>query len=222
MSWIQNLFRSSPVRPMQEHMRASVNCAHKLPDLLAAMLTGDAPGVARVRREIDELEHEADRIKNEIRSHLPRRLLMAMERRDMLEILESQDSIADTAQDLAGLADQRGMRVPDSLREPLLELARRSLAACDQARAVIDELDELVETGFKGREVGKVEAMIDALGRIESETDELAEKVTRKLFALEPGIGVDVVFWYQFIGWIGDLADHAEKVGNRLRLLIAT
>lgn len=223
MSWIQNLFRSSPVRLMQEHMRASVRCAHKLPDLLDAMVAGDAAAVASARHEIDDLEHEADRIKNEIRSHLPRRLLMAMEKRDLLEILDFQDSIADTAQDIAGLADQRAMAVPGALREPLKELARRSLVACDEARGVIDELDDLVETGFKGREVGRVEAMIESLGRIESETDELAERATRKLFALESEIGgVDVVFWYQLIAWIGDLADHSEKVGNRLRLLIAS
>jgi uncharacterized protein Yka (UPF0111/DUF47 family) len=28
--------------------------------------------------------------------------------------------------------------------------------------------------------------------------------------------------WYQLIEWVGDLADYAEKVGDRLRLLIAS
>jgi hypothetical protein len=32
---------------------------------------------------------------------------------------------------------------------------------------------------------------------------------------------VSVMFWYQLIIWTGDLADYAEKVGNRLRLLMA-
>jgi uncharacterized protein Yka (UPF0111/DUF47 family) len=32
---------------------------------------------------------------------------------------------------------------------------------------------------------------------------------------------VSVVFWYQMIHWIGDLADFSEKVGDRMRLLIA-
>jgi uncharacterized protein Yka (UPF0111/DUF47 family) len=32
---------------------------------------------------------------------------------------------------------------------------------------------------------------------------------------------VSVMMWYQLIEWIGDLADYAEKVGDRLRLLIA-
>jgi uncharacterized protein Yka (UPF0111/DUF47 family) len=30
------------------------------------------------------------------------------------------------------------------------------------------------------------------------------------------------VFWYQMIIWVADLADYAERVGNRLRLLIAS
>jgi uncharacterized protein Yka (UPF0111/DUF47 family) len=30
-----------------------------------------------------------------------------------------------------------------------------------------------------------------------------------------------VMMWYQLIQWVGDLADYAEKVGDRLRLLIA-
>jgi predicted phosphate transport protein (TIGR00153 family) len=146
---------------------------------------------------------------------------MAVERRDMLEILDSQDSIADVAQDIAGLAEQRGMVVPEALREPLLELVRRVLAACEQAERIINELDELVETGFGGREVGRVEEMIIELNRIESETDTLAERVTRQIFAMESELGVGTVFWYEMVGWIADLADYAERVGNRLRLLIA-
>jgi len=29
------------------------------------------------------------------------------------------------------------------------------------------------------------------------------------------------MFWYQMIQWVGDLADYSEKVGDRMRLLIA-
>jgi predicted phosphate transport protein (TIGR00153 family) len=222
MSWIQNLFRASPVKPMQEHMRASLACAAKVTELFEAMASGDREAIARVRGEIDSLEHEADRIKNEIRAHLPGRLLLAMERRDMLEILNAQDDIADTAQDIAGLADQRGMGMPDGLREPMGRLVERVLAACEQASRVIGELDELVELGFRGKEVARVEEMIDSLGRIESETDHLAETATRKVFELEAELGVGTVYWWHLIGWVADLADAAERVGNRLRLIIAS
>lgn len=180
-------------------------------------------GVAlRAAEEIDRLEHEADRIKHEIRAHLPKRLFMAVERRDMLEILHAQDSIADTAQDVAELADQRSMVLPEGLREPVLVLVRRVLAACEQASRIVHELDELVETGFQGREVGRVESMIDELARIETETDDLQDRATRELFAMEAELGVATFFWWEMIRWVADLADYAERVGSRLRLLIAS
>jgi len=222
MSWIQNLFRSSPIKPMQEHMRAAVACAVKIEELFEAMTYGDREAIARVRREIDELEHEADRIKNEIRANLPGRLLLAMERRDMLAILEAQDDIADMAQDIAGLADQRGMMTPEALREPMLALVAKTLETCRQAETIVNELDELVEAGFKGREVTRVEEMIASLARIESDTDQLAEAATRRVFALESELGVSAVYWWHMVDWVSELADAAEKIGNRLRLLIAS
>jgi uncharacterized protein Yka (UPF0111/DUF47 family) len=32
---------------------------------------------------------------------------------------------------------------------------------------------------------------------------------------------VSTLFWYKIIHWIAEMADYAERVGNRLRLLIA-
>ncbi|MDH3214395.1 MAG: TIGR00153 family protein [Myxococcales bacterium] len=222
MSFMANLFGRSPIRPMQRHMKAAVACAREVLPLFEDMAAGNTRNLAERRRQIDRLEHEADDIKNEIRSHLPKRLFMAVERRDMLEILDCQDSMADVAQDIAGLADQRSMTLPTELAEPLLELVHRVIEACGQAERIINELDELVETGFRGREVSRVEEMIDELARLESHTDELAERAQRRLFAMEAELGVSTVFWYQMINWVADLADYAERVGNRLRLLIAS
>jgi uncharacterized protein len=221
MAWMDKLVGRSPVGPMQEHMRVVVACAHEIVPLVEAMASGDTAAVRERRAAIDDLEHEADRIKNEIRNNLPRRLMLALERRDMLEILDSQDSIADVTQDIAELVDQRGMVLPPPLVEPMTALAARVVAACDQGQKVINELDELVETGFSPRETARVETMISELGRIESETDELQDRACRVLFGLEDELGVATVYWHQIILWIADLADYAERVGNRLRLLIA-
>ena len=222
MSIIGDLFGRSPIRPMQRHMKAAVACAREVLPLVEAMAAGDAEAMSRHRAEIVRLEHEADTIKHKIRSHLPKRLFMAVERRDMLEILDNQDSIADTAQDIAELADMRGMVAPEALREPVLALTRSVLVTCGQSEKVIDELDELIETGFGRHEVGKVEEMIVELNRMESETDVLAEEAKRVLFGIERELGVGTYFWYQLIDWIADMADYGEKVGNRLRLLIAS
>ncbi|MCR9093987.1 MAG: TIGR00153 family protein [bacterium] len=221
MAWIDKLVGRSPIEPMQEHMKAAVACAEQIPELVAAMSIGDLEAIARVRAKIDEREHEADGIKNEIRNHLPRRFMLAIERRDLLEVLESQDSIADVAQDIAELADQRGMVLPENLREPVEALASRVVAACKLAESIINELDELLETGFAGRESSRVEGMIADLGRLETETDELQDRCCRVLFGMEDELGVATVYWHRLVLWIATIADHAERVGNRLRLLIA-
>ena len=222
MPLMGNLFGRSPVEPMQQHMRVAAACARRVLPLFQDMAAGNTAELAGHRREIDRLEHEADEIKNAIRSRLPRRLFMAVGRRDMLEILDCQDSIADAAQDVAALADQRAMVIPGDLTEPLLALVRRVLEACELAERAIDGLDELVELGFRGREVARLEEMIGQLSRVESEADELAERAQRRLFAMEGELGVSTVFWYQVITLVGDMADYAERVGNRLRLLVAT
>lgn len=222
MSLIGSLFGRSPIRPMQEHMHAAVECAKQVLPLFEEMAAGDHDAVAKRRQQIDKLEHEADRIKNEIRSHLPKRMFLAVERRDMLEILDCQDTIADRAQDVAEMADLRRMVTPKDLVEPFSDLVRRVIAACEQAERVIDELENLVETGFAGREVERVGAMIDELSRIETETDELEERVQRRLFEIEETLGISAMFWYKMVDQVGDMADFAERVGNRLRLLTAT
>jgi predicted phosphate transport protein (TIGR00153 family) len=96
------------------------------------------------------------------------------------------------------------------------------VATCDKAQRLIDELDELIETGFGEREVARVEDMLDQLGEIESETDVLLDRAARTLFEMEDELGIGTVYLHQVLLWIADIADFAERVGNRLRLLIAT
>jgi predicted phosphate transport protein (TIGR00153 family) len=222
MSVIGNLFGRSPIRPMQAHMKVAAECARGIPDLLEAMAAGDLEGIARVRVVIDDLEHQADELKHEIRAHLPKRLFMAVERRDMLEILDAQDSIADVTQDVAEMAALRGMQTPAALKEPLAALASAALAACGQSERVVNELDELVETGFGRHEVARVEDMISQLNGLESEADTRGEEALKALFSIEDEIGVGAYYWYEIINWIGDIADYAERAGNRIRLLIAS
>jgi predicted phosphate transport protein (TIGR00153 family) len=222
MSMFGDLFRSSPIRPMQQHMKAALGCAREVLPLVEAIASGDSEQVTRKREEIVRLEHAADEIKHELRSHLPKRLFMAFERRDLLEILDVQDSIADVAQDIAELAEMRNMRAPEALGETLVELTKASIVTCEKASQIINELDELVETGFGPRESARVDEMICELGELESVSDELEKDAKRILFGIEDQLGVATYFWYRLIEWIADLADYAEKVGNRLRLLIAS
>ena len=219
---LSNLFGRSPFTALQEHMRAVVDCADVVPELFDALMANDSDRLEAARVQIFTHEQRADDIKNELRVHLPKSLFLPVDRRDILEVLDMQDSIADTAQDIAGLLTERPMEVIEPMREPLLALVKRCVDACHQSHKVIEELDELLEMGFGGKERGSVLEMVNELGRIEEETDDLGIELTRLLFRNEDNMKpVSVILWYDLIEWIGDLADYAEKVGNRLRLMIA-
>ena len=203
-------------------MRVVVHCADKVPDLFEALCAGDEKKIHEIRDEIFALENKADEIKNELRSHLPKTLFMPVDRRDILEILVLQDSIADTAQDIAGALIVRRPKVVDSIRSPLIDLTGRCLDACHQLARIMEQLDELVETSFGGRGAETVLAMINELNRIETDTDTKAIDLLNELFAHEGEIDpVSLMIWHRLIRWVGDLADYSEMVGNRVRLLIA-
>jgi len=219
---LMQLFGQSPFKPLQEHIRVVIDCANEVPNIFEAALDHDLPKVELIRGRINTLESEADDIKNELRAHLPKSLFLPVDRRDLLEILDLQDSIADTAQDIAGMMFVRHMTLPDEMREPLLELTTRCVDACNHLGKIMAEMDELVGTGFRGAEADKVMYMIDELNKIETDTDILAIRLMRLLFEHEEEIGpVLTLMWDRVIHWVGDLANFAERAGNRHRLLLA-
>ena len=216
------LFGQSPFLPLQNHMRVVMECAREIQPLIEALARNDQVTVIKAKDHIFEREAEADRIKNELRLQLPRSLFMPVDRRDLLDVLHMQDAIANTAQDVAGLLIERQMSIPEFMHDPLIALTSRCIDTCEHSASIIEELDELLAMGFRGREVEKVDAMLAELNSIEDETDELGIALARSLFKHESEMDpVSVMMWYRLIEWIGDLADYAEKVGDRLRLLIA-
>lgn len=219
---IAALFGRSPFGPLQEHMKRVQECTAEVGPLLEAVARGDLATAAAHRDRIFELEHAADAIHEEIRAHLPRSLFLPVDRRDLLDLLSAQDSIADSAQDVATLVVLRGRATPPGLREAVTALVDATLAATAACGELIGEIDELLESGFGGREAERVGEMIDRVDRLESESDDRGLELVEQLFAIADGLpAVDVMIWYELASEIGEIADHAESVADRLRLLIA-
>ena len=219
---LANLVKRSPLVSIQEHMRSVLECAREVPGLLEALCNENTEEFERIKDRITYQENEADKIKNSLRGRLPKSLFMPIDRRDLLEVLHIQDSIADTAQDIADLLHDRQMKIPNEMKEPIMVAANSSLAVCEFSLKVIEELDELLEMGFRGNEAKQVEEMADKLNKIEDDADATELILSQTLFSIESKLDpVSVMMWYRIIEWIGDLADYAEKVGDRIRLFVA-
>ena len=219
---ISNMFGSSPVRPLQKHMKKVQVCVTELGPFFNAVLSQNWDEANDSRNTIARLENEADDLKRALRLNMPKSLFMAVSRRDLLEVLTMQDKIANKAKDIAGLIIGREMVFPESFGPLLKEFVQRSIEASAQAQKAINELDELVETGFRGKEVQLVEDMIKTLDKIEHDTDKIQVLVRNELFAIESQLNpVEVMFLYRIIDWIGDLGDLSQRVGSRLELMLA-
>ncbi len=217
-----NLFGRSPFGPMQAHMAKVNDCVAELVPFMEAVIANDWDRAEMLQKRISDLENEADAIKHDVRSHLPKQLFLPVPRYDLLELLHMQDSVANTARDIAGIMLGRKMRIPESMATDITGYLKTSVTSVEQAHKAMNELDELLETGFLGREVSIVEKMLARIDELEHEADALEVEVRAKLLGLEKDLPpVDVIFLYKVIDHIGDLADRAQKSGSRLELLLA-
>ncbi|HAT7072592.1 TPA: TIGR00153 family protein [Legionella pneumophila] len=222
MGSIFNMFGPSPIKPIEQHIRKAHQCAKQLYPFFEAVLKNDWDTANKIKDKIIAIEKEADLIKRDLRLHLPTGLFLPVARTDILELLSAQDRIANKAEDIAALIISRQMRIPKKLIPSFMPFLSRCLDASKQACTAINELDELLETGFRGSEVKIVEEMIVKLDEIEHDCDERLADIRHKIFELEKELpAIDVIFLYKLVQWIGELADHAQTVGGRLQILIA-
>ena len=219
---LANIFGSSPVDPLEKHIGIAYDCAKQLRGFFAAVVAEDWDKAAKVRDQIEHLEHKADDLKKKIRLQLPKSLFMPVPREDLLELLLVQDKIANRTKDVSGLVLGRRMKLPAEIANEFLDFVSRNVDAAKQARKSVRELDELFTAGFRGAEAVLVEALIEELDRIETETDDQQAELRSSLFAIEKSLDpVDAMFLYKVIELTGEIADMAERVGRRLELLLS-
>ena len=219
---ISALFGPSPIKPIQKHMAKAQSCISLLGDFLEASYIKEWQKAEEIQQAIHKTENEADALKREIRTHLPRSLWLPVARNDLLEMLQIQDRLANRARDIAGIMLGRKIEIPAELVECVRDYYQKNLNTSAQALKAINELDELLETGFRGKEATLVEGLVVELDELEHQSDVSQVKLRAMLFQMEDSLPpVHVIFLYKIIDRLGELADISQKVGSRLLLLIA-
>ncbi|KEY91110.1 hypothetical protein CF67_04106 [Candidatus Photodesmus blepharus] len=219
---IMGLFAQSPIKPLQRHVVYVNECCSHLVDFFESSSRGDWKKASDIHLQISRLEEKADKLKHEIRLKLPSGLLMPVNRTDMLELLTQQDKLANLAKDIAGRVYGRQLIIPKTLQEGFIIYLKRCLEAANQAQMVINELEELLRTGFIAREITLVAEMIHQLDEIEDDTDNMQVKLRQKLMEIEAEHSpIDIIFLYEIIEWTGGIADQAQRVGTRLELMLS-
>ena len=221
MSIISKLFGKSPFDPLYQHMLKVKKCVDLVKPLMESFIDGEQDKVDKYAKQIFKAEHEADLVKKEIRSRLPKSVFLPVARGDLLRFLKEQDSIADSAEDLAALVTMRPMSVPDGLKENLKGLVNKVLETYEMAMKVSSEIKLLAETSFGGAEAHKVLEMIEVIKLKEWEADLVQMNSAKKLFQMEKEIDpVSIMMWTHIFKELGALANHAENTGDNLATML--
>lgn len=218
---ILNLFGNSPFAPLRAHMNKVADCVRLLLDLFSALESKDYPAVEKIAKEISKIEHEADLIKNDIRTHLPKSLFLPIDRSHLLDILTIQDRIADKAEDIAVLMTLKPLEISSLFSAEFKEFLRKNVSAFESVYQIINEMNELLESTFGGIEAEKVRLMIKDVCHQEHEVDLLQRKLLKKLFSAENEMTFTTFhLWQKSFEAVADISNLSENLALKVRLTL--
>ena len=219
---ILGIFAKSPFVSLQKHMDIGKQAAVALQNFLTSAGVSDWSKAKQYRQEIIDLEHAADDIKNQIRTHLPKSLFMSVSREDLLDLVYTMDGIPNTAKDISGIMIGRQMEIPNQIAEQFSAFVKAAIKAAKQASAAIEKVDEVRRGGFSSSDTELLEDLVAELEQLEHENDDLEAALRNDFFEIEKDFpAVDVMFLYDIINRIGSLADISQTAGHILIRLVS-
>jgi hypothetical protein len=154
------------------------------------------------------LEGRADDLRQNIKAQLYVQTLIPESRGDVLGILENMDDIIDFSKTLMFEFVIEKPEIPLSLHERIKKLAE---TAVDSTQALVQS------TRSYFYDVNSVKDHLHRVAYFENESDHLAEKAKREVFALDMDLG-GKLHLKNFIVSIDSISDIAEKISNRLSI----
>ena len=222
MRSILSMFSKSPFKPLGSHMDKVRACVDQIEPLFKALDRRDYDEVGNVSELIVKLEHEADKIKDDIRTHMRQTVFLPVDKKDFMHLLSAQDDISDAVEDLAVLLRIKNIDTPEIIKEPLSDLVNHVVKTAYKGCDLIQELEALLESSFGGAEADKVDKATQVLGTLEWEADRKQFQLAQKLFSLGNQIdAADLFLWNEVIKKLGAVADKTEQIGKTLRIFLS-
>jgi hypothetical protein len=217
MSTIGKLFGSSPFSQIQLHMSQVAKCVSKLKEALDAMQQGRFDELEDMYQQVSSLEHQADQIKDDIRNRLIRRLLMTVDRSEILEIVALQDSLADTAEDLCVVMTMKKLPIFDDFRDDLKKFIELNLESFAVVEQMIAQIDELIDAGFGGPGGERIRAMAHDVAYAEHQADLVQAQLLKKLYAHDQQFSIgEFHLWMRLTSLLSRISNNSENLANRI------
>ncbi|HMB30357.1 MAG TPA: DUF47 family protein [Desulfohalobiaceae bacterium] len=210
----------SPMKGLIEHYMKIDECLNIIKDALECYVKGSE--VCRefdeLSNEIDDIEAHADKIKRNIRNHLPRRLFMAVDKTLFLNYTRGQDNILDAAQEALHWLGMRRMEVPAEFQKPIIDFMDQVSTTAKLLQPALENTVKIVHGEALDREVckEKFRKIRDQRDRVSREKKVLISKIYNAELDFK-----DIYQLILFIECLSEMAKNCETCSDTLRAMIA-
>ena len=219
MGW--NILEPSPFHLLQKHALAVQSVMEGLIEIFKYKMLSNESLTLKAYQDAVEHEHKADILKRKLRTFLNENVFLPVSRRDLLEVILLQDSIANKIKDVAGLFFSRNMKVLPvwvGTWETFVQTLELSVRLVVQLN---EDLVHMLEAGFHSRMQQVLLDTVEQLDVCESEHDDLLVVLRRSLYEVEKDMSpIDVWFYYQLLERMGHVTDIARRLGFQLVTLV--
>ena len=217
---ILGVLRVSPFDKLLEHAQKIKECVTVLRDCLTSYCEGDFEKSEKLSQKVIKMEHEADLIKGNITAHLPKGIILPVDKSVFLQLLKEQDSILDFAEDTVVWLHFRRTEVPKVIKEDLLKHLYKVLECIEVFERIVTHVKEVVSFTKSNKFRESVKEAIKEVHRKEWEDDLIERELAKKIFNL-PINPLSVMHLLKLSDLIGSIASHAENAADRVRAMLA-
>ncbi len=216
---LSSLFHESPFENLQRHADKVKECAQLFRDAAVCHIDEACEEFNMLTERVSQLEHQADDIKRNIRNHLPKGILMPVDKFQFLHYLREQDKVLDQVEEALFWLSFRPRSIPKEVADDIHNLIQAVIPPIEK----LSDLVALATQYFKNRSQAtrnEVKAMIRDIRNYEGDADNMERSLKFKIFSIikDP---LAVFHLIQLVEIVGDIADHAQNASDRMRAMIA-
>ncbi|MBT8364489.1 MAG: TIGR00153 family protein [Deltaproteobacteria bacterium] len=215
-----SMFIKSPFEGIQEHAEKVKECAVVFQKAIECIIEDRCEDFEHFRKDIDNLETEADAIKRRIRGHLPKGTLLVVDKFQLFRYLREQDKVLDAVEEaLDWLSFRSAAGIPEVLEKDFMLLVEAVMDPIEELSKMVAEARKYF-SNFSESQRLLVKDMIRTLRQHEHEADKLEDAIKAKVFNTIDD-AVAVFHLIRLAETIGTIADHAENAGDMMRAMVA-
>ncbi len=215
---LSSLFHESPFENLQRHADKVKECAQLFREAAICHAEERCDEFDALTDRVAKLESEADAIKRNIRNHLPRGILMPVDKFQFLQYLGEQDKVVDEVEAALYWLSFRPKGLPKEMRLDFLDLVESVIPPIEKLAELV-----LMATQFfrskSGDQREKMKSLVRDIRQHEKEADLLEQELKGLVFRTIQN-GLIVFHTVRLVEIVGEIADHAQNASDRMRTMI--